>query len=665
MLKIIQKNQKKIMAFFGVALMLTFLKGLVPDSQRSAFSPRQVATLNGQSVTQVQIAAAGAQWQLLKSLRYVDPSQPDAEPRSLLAAILDPGREIPELSTAINRANQNNPLFFLLVQEARQQGLLIANEQFQNFLTNNVAPLPEEGTAERDQVEQAVYNCLLVRQMLDRAASAIKVSRPYQSLLLAQYAQNISLKFVPITSSHFEGNIPTPTQADIQKQFDAYSDRESAELEQYPSQYGQKDDPFGFGYKVPNRVQLQYIGFNHADLRAAAVASKSLQDWYVAAYGEFLANRDTYDAKPIPGAATRPTIGPTTQSDVRKIDNVQDDFALHAQLVLDDLYDRKTVELGEAILKQITEKMNSGFGSYRDAQASPDAASSTAIAQFTSIKFLKDLAASIQSQFGVPLIVGDIAQPKTQFQLRQLEGIGSSAYDNQIPFYWYAIQLFQPWISDVAKQSPQGALALSLWQPSNPLIDAKENAYIFRVSGSDPAHTPSLSDVKAQVIADWKLSAEYDKALEAAHVLLFHAQQHSLDAAALQMDEPSPIITGPFNPQEIKDSRQPPVISPLNLKPDSTRELADASLQLLSASPGANGRPQLLVQLYPDAIAAVIELNEAKPIWEPEQKNFDTIRLMYGIRAQEQLPLELDLCAYAKVAARMNYVAQTSAKAGS
>jgi hypothetical protein len=656
--KLIQKNQKKIMAFFGVVLMLTFIKGLVPQGHDTGTVPRQIATLDGQPVTQVQVAALTSEWQLLKTLRFVDPNQPDAQSYPLPVAIFGE-----KLSSQINQdqldhANQKDAIFFLLVQEARRQGIMIATEQLQSFLNNNVAPLPEEGTPERDQVEQAVNDCLLVKQMLDRADSAIKISRPYQALLLAESTQALSVKFVPVTISRFIDKVPKPTDADIQNQFDAYSDRE-------PGEFGQAADPLGFGYKVPNRVQVQYIGVNHADLRTAAVASKSLQDWYVAAYGEFIANRDTYDAKPIPGAATRPALGPSTQSDVRKLDNVQDDFALHVPLVLDDLYDRKTDELQEAVLKQITEKLNSGFGAYRDAQAANDAASTAAIAQFTSIKFIRDLAVSIQSQYGLTPIVGDISQPKTESQLRQIEGIGASAYREQIRFNQYAIELFQPWLADEYKNSAVGSLALSPWQPSNPLSDASNNAYVFRISGSDPAHTPPLSDVKATVTADWKLSTAYDKALESAHVLLSRAQDRGLDAAASESGLPSPIITDLFVPEDIKSPQTAqPVISPLNLKPDSTRELADTAQQLLSTSPGANGRPQLLAQLYPDAIAAVIELHEARPISEPELKNFYTNKIIWEITQRERYPLEADLSAYANVAARLNYQPQTTPKPG-
>ncbi|HEY1922903.1 MAG TPA: hypothetical protein VGG44_09050, partial [Tepidisphaeraceae bacterium] len=363
MIKIIRKNEKKIMAVFAVGLMVMFIKGLVPDTgQSGGATARTAGTLAGAKVSQTVLNGYAEEWQFVRRLYYVDPNHPNDEPLSLVAYILTP-----ELATRINASSsssQGGPLYYLLIQEAVREGIIVPKEELETFLTSYVHPLPAVGTDDRENVELAVEHILMIQRMFDRAGNVIKVTRPEQQLALARTAQELAIKFVPVQASSFLSQIPAPTQADIQKQFDQYSDRIAAQN----GQFGEKSDPLGFGYKVPNRVMIQFIGLNHSDVHDAAIASKSKEDWYVAAYGEFKANRDDYDSRPL-SASTQPSVvmGPNNKPTTRKADNLDDDFALHADLVLDDLYTSETKTLTTTILKQINEKMSYGFGSYRDA----------------------------------------------------------------------------------------------------------------------------------------------------------------------------------------------------------------------------------------------------------------------------------------------------------
>ncbi len=674
MIKIIRKNQKKLMAVFAVGLMVMFIKGLVPDTGPGNPAAHAVGTLAGAKVTGVQLKNYTDEWQFVRRLYVADPNHPDAQPQPLVLYLLGG-----ELANRINQnlnSSQGAPLYFLLVQEAIRQGIVIPNEQLQTFLVSDVHPLPEAGTEERENVELAVSHCLMIQRMMERATSVVKITRPLQQYYLARNGQDLSLKFAPILATSFLSQVPAPTDSDIHNQFDQYSDKIAAQLGKNPSQFGQQSDPLGFGYKVPNRVLVQYIGVSHTDVHDAAVASKSKEDWYVAAYGEFKANRDDYDSRDLP-PATQPAerLGPSTQPaplhslepTSRKADNMDDDFALHADLVLNDLYDRESEKLLDTILKDINEKMSSGFGSFRDALAShgPKLTAGPA-ADYVSYKFMQDLAASIHSQYGITPILGNIEQLKTQEQLAQIPGIGQSfspvsGSNQNLPFPLYATDLFQPMMSDAAKNSSFSALALAAWQPSNPLEDqAERNVYVFRISGSDPAHTPPIADVKDQVIADWKINAAYEKALEASHLLLSSAQRQGLDAAAAEAHLSTPVVTDLFNPASVLSGNRPAAIPPLNLTPDSARELAGAAQQLLSTVPGANNRPQLLAELHADRIISVIELHEAKPMWDSQNKSEIAMDIVKGLRQEESVPLNAQLSTLQSVSDRLGYQTEQS-----
>ncbi|MGD0140346.1 MAG: hypothetical protein ABSD28_15860 [Tepidisphaeraceae bacterium] len=661
MFKFIRKHKKEAGVVIGVVLMIMFLGNLGPQgAQRNTQILRTAGTIGNVKVTQLQLSNSAAEWQFLKSLAYVNPNDPTARPLPLMMAILGP--ELVGQIEQAQKSSQGLPMFFLLTEEAKKQGIIVNPDDVMSLITNRIAPQTEPGTEDREREVDAVTEAELVRGLVNRYESVVKITRPYQEFTLARSAQDLSLKVAPIFASGMLDGIGAPTDADIQKQFEKYSDRVAAVANRFPSDFGQADDPLGFGYKTPNRVTVQYIGLNYADLRQAAIASKNNQDWYVAAFGEFKANRDDYDSQPVPAApTTHPSASTQPATSARKLDDLEADFELHVPLVLNKLYEEQTRTLLQTIAKEIGEKLSAGFGTYRDAIAGGGKDTAGPAAQYLSFKFFRDLADSLHAQYGVTPILGDIRQPKSDVELAQIEGIGRSqvASSNMaVTFPEYAAQLFQPWISDADKNSQRGALAISQWQPSNPLMDAQHNLYVFRISGSDPSHTPPLADVKEQVIADWKISAAYAKALDAGRALLAAANHSGLDSAAAAAKRPLPIQTDLFDPQLIVSGRSAPVISPLILSPDSARELATVAQQLLSTSPAANGRPQLLSPLYADRTVAVLELYQARPIWDSQTKPLFSQRIIAQLMQTHSDPLEMGLFNAQAVADRVGYHAE-------
>jgi hypothetical protein len=670
MFKFIRKHKKEVGVVLGVVLMIMFLGNLGPQgAQQNTQIMRTVGTIGKTKVTQLQLNNAAAEWQALKSMEYFDPNDPTARPVPLNAVILGP-----ELVSQIEQAqkgSQSVPMFFLLMEEARRQGIIVNQDELMSLITNRVAPQTQPGTEEREREVDAVTDAELVRGLAVRYENVVKITRPYQEFTLARSAQDLTLKVALIRASKLLDGIGAPTDADIQKQFEQFSGHVAATADRMPSEFGQGDDPLGFGYKTPNRVMVQYIGLRGSDVRQAAIASKSTQDWYVAAFGDFKAHRDDYDSQPVPGAPLGPSSQPSSStqpaSDVRKLDNLEDDFALHVPRVLANLYEAQAATLEQNVLKQINEKLSGGYGAYRDALAGGGKAGAAPAQQYVAFKFMQDLAESIRTQFGVTPILGNIQQPKSEVELGDLEGIGSSILltgnNNAISFSTYAVRAFQPWMTDAAKSSQLGALAIAPWQPSNTLreftgVRRGENVYIFRISGTDPSHVPPLADVKDQVVADWKISAAYAKALDAGHSLFAAAKRSGLDPAAAAAKLPPPIQTDPFDPQLIASGRSAAAISPLILSPDSARELATVAQQLLSTPLSASGHRQLLTQLYADRAVAVLELYEAKPIWDSQTKPLFSQRVIEELTQAHRVPLEMGLFTPQAVADRVGYHAE-------
>jgi hypothetical protein len=641
------------MVGFGVVLMIMFLSNMGPQGTTQN-SPvlRTVAKIGSTKITQLQLNNASDEWNMLKTLEFTQGADPQRQPIPFVLEFL--GRELTETIDKSQKLNDKSPLFFLLLREADREGVFVTREEVESLVTNNVLPPTQPDTDARERVEAAVSDCLRISKLANRAANMIKVSRPLQEFELATLAQDLTVSASVLRASSVLKNVPEPTDAQVQAQYDKFKNRVAAVPDKVPSQYGAPGDPLGFGYETPNRVTLQYIGLDLNDLAKAAVNSKSKEDWYVAAFGEFKANRADYDSQPVastqPASATQPSQAPV------KLDNIGDDFALHADLVLRKLYHEQAQALEQSVLKEITEKMSAGYGNYRDAvAASGGKGLSGAAADYTSYKFIRDLADSIQQKFGVTPLTGSIAQFKSESQLADLQGIGSATIGGSISFPVYAVELFQPWLSDAEKNTQRGALALSLWQASNPIQDQSQNVYIFRITGSDPAHVPPLADVKDQVIADCKISAAYDIQLKAAQALLAAANKIGLAPAALAAKLDPPIVTDSFNPEEIADGSMPAVVSPLILVSDSARDLARISQKLLITPAARGSEPNLLAELYADRAASVVELREAKPSWDAQTKPRLTAEVVQGLRHDLGIPLELSLFDAQAVADRVGY----------
>ena len=172
MIKLIRKNQKIVMVVLGIVLMVMFVANMGPQGS-STSSPvlRQVATLGGEKITQLQLNIAADEWQTLKTLEFVSPISPRTN-RPFLSSKSSarnwPGR------SSYPKIRPGTPLFFLLTEEAKRQGIVVSDEELESIITNNVTPSGDPGTEERQRVEDTVRDCLLIQKLANRVDRVIK-----------------------------------------------------------------------------------------------------------------------------------------------------------------------------------------------------------------------------------------------------------------------------------------------------------------------------------------------------------------------------------------------------------------------------------------------------------------------------------------------------------
>jgi hypothetical protein len=500
----------------------------------------------------------------------------------------------------------------------------------------------------------------------------MKISRPMTSLILAKTSQDLTLDVGTFPAADFLSKVTPPTPMQLQNQYDSFSDR-------LPENYGAPGDLLGFGYKYPNRVKLEYMGVRPDDVRAAAIASKSALDWNLAAVSEFKTNRERYDSEEVQvpstqpsllqattqaiGAATIPATMPTMVSAVKKLDDFDADFALHANVVLKSLYEQETTKLTETIAKKISDVTTADFGAWRDAQAagSPTTQPASSLGvPFNSKEYFVALAQSIQKQYGVLPTYGRVDRFENTKELTNIEGIGKAILPYgraEIPFNIYATQLVQPLMDDKAKASQLASLGLALYQPSNVLI-GDSDYYLFRVTETDPSHTAPYDEVRDQVATDYALGKAYALAVDAAHAALSDAGVHGLQSALNSAGHPVMITTDPFNPEQVKsDVRNAPAtakIPPLSLKPDSVFRLADGAEQLLTTGSDTQ-HPMSVIELYADATALVTQLDAATPSYAGDNANYDQAMMSARLADEEGNLLVGQLVQYDSAADRLNF----------
>jgi hypothetical protein len=653
LLKFFRKNQKKFLAILCVLGMVSFISSLAgPGGFTQLLKSGPLAgTIAGKNVPLPTLTNARQEWGMLNSLRYTDPNQPGEGFKFVPSILGDPGDQSQAENpgeVAFAAINKDNRAFFLLLQEAHSHGFTVSPdaEEVKGILQNHIDP-GSVTADEQDYLGDAVADLLSVRNWIRHATDVIKVTRPYRRMVIASRDQEIELNLVSFPAIQYVEKVPAPTADQIQKQYDSFKFDE-------PGKFGSAENPLGFGYTAPQRWKIQYIALPTDELRRAAKASKSTDDWYIAAFARFKAERDHYDGQPVavPStqpdsattqlASTMPSTSPSTVTAVRKADDLTEDFKLHVQLVLEDLYTEETNNLRMNAYRKISDALNAGFGTWRDAQSSGATTLPAAAADYASADFLVKLALSIQTQFGVLPSTSNIDQFKTVEELADIPGLGKSTIETSntsmqnVPFWRYVP-------------------ALSLLQPANATIDGEETLYMARISGIETAHVQALDEVKDRVTDDWKLAQAYDTALKNGNEFLADAKTKGFRPAAAAAGFGTPINSGPFFPQMILAGSDDSALAALKFKPESKAELAAAAEQLVTTEPAPDGRPISLAELHADADVLVIQLAAAfSPMGD--ESGFVESQVVYQTVRTEKLKMLQDFCDYDAVAQRVNFV---------
>lgn len=571
-------HSKKFMAFFGVILMLAFV---MPSTfSNSNNTAALVGKIGDEKITRDEVAAAEQGWSVVSQrvqFRRRDQRSGQEQWVPLLALL-------PISQQAYEQMRNDPTSYYLLQAEAKKLGILpsqedarqLLNQQEVGIATANGARVDFTNAGDDNTKNALLYhvaNFLTIAQSFQRATDAAKISKPLVHAQLMEQFQKVQSYVVDISAKQFETSVPPPTTQQVQQQFDQFGDSEPGAIS--------TQNPFGFGYKYPNRVKVQYILVPLSQCTVAVRSSKSDYDWEVDAFKYYDKHQYEYPTTQ-PGStasavkdfvSTRPTSqasGPTTKP-----------FEEVKSQIVESLVQPAAAKLQRQIVSDIQSKMESDFAQKVD------------IGKFD---YLQKLAADITSKHKVaPTIVAINDSFKSAAELRLLPNIG------RVPsfpdFATFAIEPFLP----ADQRGKPNVMALN--QPSKPVEDGADNVYIYQVTAADPAHKPaSIDEVRDQVAKDFVKAQAMDQAKKQADQLLAAAQKSGLKPAAEAINQ-KVILTGSYP----RSANVP--ISDYPLAARAQAEFVNKTYSLIGKikDPSAT-KPVTLVELPSEEKIAVAEL---------------------------------------------------------
>jgi hypothetical protein len=682
MVKLVRKYQKQIMAIFAVGLMIQFVASLGYNrGQGNRRNDTAIGTIGGKTVYQSEQEEARREWNTVKQYVYIKDASGRTVPYTNFALVggmdllmnanfeevqaeLIAGRQLAEA------IEQQPELFMLLRHEAHESGVFAQQDRVQRVMVNLYHPPTDQDTDLEEQVRQGVTDLEAISTNFDRIAGNIKVSGPMLEQVLAKVFQSVQLNVVELSASDYVAKVAAPTTQQVQDQFTKYADVVP------PTQVDPKN-PYGFGYRLPDRVKVQYLTIDRKEAEKTVEKRMSAYDWEVQARLYYRTHKDEFPTTepttaPSASSTTQPSslassaTQPTTAPAYEPYEKVADQ-ALHA--VRDPMVDTLMREASNKIMSMMTSDWRAysqQFASGSSTTAPTTSPTAEPTTGYPSYSYLKTITDAIQKQFDLPVYVSDYDRYQSAKELSELPGIGpafegSGARGSSNPFAMIAMTKAKAYLARTDKGTP-GAQA-QLMQPTGPISDVMRNVYIFRTTDAQPAEPArNLDEVREKVEQDLKMVAAFDLAQTAAGPILESARGGSMLSAAMASGK-RVITTPPFNSNPYTTT--PPDLGPdIKLSPKGQHDFAEQAFMLLSVyNPSTNPTPAKLITLPEDGKVYVAQLSKVSARWDAN--TFYTADL--SVRADMHQLLASDLRRnwfdYDAAAKRLDYQPNASQKA--
>ncbi len=535
-----RKNQKLVF-WIMVVLMVMFTLGLGGGGQAiiNLFRPdggdKVIATVGGDEITVTQYTEAVRDVEIFQDeLGLGDPFRMlmAEEVRSLSAWFSElPAKEkmerlLARYSSLPNEreflailTNTDRPMaWLLLAREARGLGFEASEKMVDEF----VATLPKKaGKIQTEEMRRAAGNFLVILAAFESVATGEFVP---EHQLLRKYRDMNHLAELAIVELRADEYVSlyatdTPTEEEINALFEECKDqfRDSAD----------NKHKFGFGYRRAKQVQLEHIFISLEKLAEAEAAKPSEDDvwkYWEEHPGEF--------TKRVPVASTQPTSQPTSGPTQYTTETITDYGADAKRLIRAKL----RLQTARSQMEGIVRKVAGAIDRHIDADEDSLVTSTES--------------ALWQAVDDVPEALGEHVWENTPLGRKAIEQhpLLGKIDGNMLAKIAFSLKEFgvgQPLI-EVGKPIPSGLPVI---------IDGEFSGVVLCrvVAAHQDTALADASQVRAQVIKDWKIARAYGGiALKRAHELKDKAIQNGL-AAALEGTTEEILTLGPVPRMQLLD----------------------------------------------------------------------------------------------------------------
>jgi len=369
-IKWLRRNQTKVMAVVVIVLMFAFVGGSALEYllQPSGGEKSAVAYFGKKvKITPTMIRNASSEIELLQALQADSVlRQQDLRGVMLGELLFSQNRGSPALMNQVMRVIRQSQLYIsdkqlnemyqerttspavywiLLTHEAEAAGIRVPTADVGDLIARRIVPaffpgqsyaalmngLVNRFRASEDTILTTFGKLLAVHQYAQTICSVEDVTLPQLTHIASLNGDTLNAEFVQIPAKAFVDKQNPPAEEALKDQFNKYKDNVSGHVTQ--------DNPFGFGYKLPDLLQLQYVALKLKDV--AGIVQPPTQEESEVFYRQ---NRQRLFTREVPSDPNDPN-SPKTQQVTS--------YAEVADTIMEQLKSQKITTKAEQILEEV------------------------------------------------------------------------------------------------------------------------------------------------------------------------------------------------------------------------------------------------------------------------------------------------------------------------
>jgi len=491
--KFLRKNSRTLILVFMSLLLVAFL---VPQTIQGIGQARQgakaeVGKAYGRAVTTEDLERLRNEWRVISGLSPFDQSLPTEELINL----------------------------YLLWEEAERAGIRVGREEVKKWLGERRVPdatlqrIQQRTSYRYNRIYDVIGKWLAANRLAALQARGVCTSLPRQEIAYRDTTQKADVRISAINTRAFVHMVPEPTEEELQAFFEECKGRVSEHTEQ----------GFQFGYRDPDRVQIEYLTVNPEKIKRSITITGLQVKHFFEDHPQRYQKPDPSASKPTGG---RPPMVPMTFEEAEK-------------LAREDCRAQRAIETAQELINDIHAEAHRPWAT---TVREEDGFSKTPEGELVSFEALRDkYSTKYEVEYGQTEL---LSAPN----LRYAPGIGMSGFALESGQAARVFDLaFR--VKGIIEEDPKDGLPIyNVGEPADVVFKLGRSwqsriwitgqPYVYRVITIAPSAPPeSLEPLREDLIRDWKLVQAHKLAGEQAERLAERAGEIGLEAAAQEATE--------------------------------------------------------------------------------------------------------------------------------